>query len=136
MVLSLLRTTDYGLRTPRRFLGPHTLGDGPAVLDAWTAVAAGSSAALGGAEVEAQEDVAQLDAVAVVEVACAGDRLVVDARLFRRRGVVHEDEAVVALPPDEGVLLLDLHVAEEGNVGLLIAAEAGTGLEQRVLAAL
>src|SRR5262249_57137247 len=48
--------------------------------------------------------------------------------------VVNQEEAIV-LAPDEGMLLLDLHVTEQGDVGVFIAAQQGLRLVQRVLAA-
>ncbi len=65
----------------------------------------------------------------------AGHRLVVDARPFGRRLVVHQDVDVVHAD-DVGVALLDLHVAEQGDVGVLVAAEQVVVFFQRVFAAL
>ena len=87
-----------------------------------------------GPRLETKEDVAELNPVAVMQAALAGHRLVVDARPFGRRILVHQ-HITVAFTANDGMMLLDLHVAEQGDVGVFVAAEEIVDLFQRIFAA-
>src|SRR5207247_6234067 len=56
-------------------------------------------------QLEAQDDVAELDAVAVLQSARCGDRLLVNEGLAGR-GAVVDQQVLFALAANEGVLLL------------------------------
>src|SRR5207302_1388665 len=89
----------------------------------------------GSPRLEAQDDVTQLDAVAILKVSQARNGLAVHARLLGRRFVVEQEETA-AFALDQGVPFLNAHVPEKGNIRALIAAQKVIGLEQRILPAL
>src|SRR5262249_5334743 len=87
----------------------------------------------GRAGLETQEDIAELDAVAVLKLDRLRQRPIVDQRLVGGCAIV--DEHVLLLGAlDVAVLLLDLHIAEERDVGVLLAAQKAGRLLQRILA--
>src|SRR5437868_4714349 len=89
----------------------------------------------GGPHLKAQDDVPQLNTIAVLKIAQAGDRVAVHAGLLGGRFMVEQDEfSAVAL--NEGMPLFHAHVAEESDVGCLVATEQVVGLEQGVFAPL
>src|SRR5262249_51155669 len=71
---------------------------------------------------ELEEDLAQLNPIPVAQFATMGHRGAVDQGVLGG-GPVVDQQVAVALPLDHRVLLLDLHVAEQGDVGVLVAAE-------------
>src|SRR5437763_11688683 len=92
------------------------------------------SAADSRSHLEAEDDLPQLDAVAVVQLVIVRHDHAVDAREVGRGIRVDQDKAI-APALDQGVLLLYPHVAEQGDVRMLVAAKAAAGLVQDVLAA-
>src|SRR5438552_1167208 len=86
-----------------------------------------------GAHLEAQDDVPQLNAIPILKIAQVGNRVAVYAGLLGGRFVVEQDE-FVAVALNQGMPLLHAHVAEQGDVGALVATEQVIGLEQRIFA--
>src|SRR5262249_31751130 len=95
----------------------------------------GAGSASGGPHLKLQHDVSQLNPVAVLEGPYVGHRFVVDSCLLRRPLIVVEDEAL-AFALDHGMVFLDVHVAEQGDVGMLVPADEIVPVEQCVLPAL
>src|SRR5439155_24148535 len=82
---------------------------------------------------ETKQGAAQLNPVAIVKQALAGNRLVVNPRAFRRAFVIEENE-VRALALNDGMMLLEPHVPEQSDVRPCVTTQKGIGLEQRVFA--
>ena len=81
-----------------------------------------------------QQDIAQLDPITVLQLLHVRHALAVDQGEVGRRPVVAED-IVIALALDEGMLLLDAHVSEEGDVRVLVPTQEVLVLVQRIFPA-
>src|SRR5579885_2128768 len=85
----------------------------------------------GRTRLKAQHDITELNAITIVQIAALKHGPIIDARPVRGSVDVAQQKA---LPHslNNRVLLLDLHIAEQGNVGMFIPAQQILYFIQRI----